>query len=160
MKVLIRLLLMSTIIALVFQPAVVFAGDSPPEATPPASGSTLVAPTDTPAPRPANPSPSPAAPTRPLAPAAATPDTASGGTSTFTPTPSTPPVDPSTPTPVKPTPSKPPAPSAAARTSAKLLITKVGLDAGAAPTSNSTIRRQGQSISLVGRCSMLIRRDR
>lgn len=121
MKVLTRLLLMSTIIALVFQPVVAFASDSPPEAAPPAGGSTSVAPTDTPAPRPANPVPSPAAPTRPLAPAAATPDTASGSTSTSTPAPSTP-------TPVKPTPSEPPAPSATARTSAKLLITKVGLD--------------------------------
>lgn len=128
MKVLTRLLLMSTIIALVFQPVVAFASDSPPEAAPPASGSTSVAPTDTPAPRPAKPTPSPVAPTRPLVPAAATPDTASGGTSTPTPAPSIPPRDPSTPTPVKPTPSEPPAPPAAARTSAKLLITKVGLD--------------------------------
>ena len=128
MKVLTRLLLMSTIIALVFQPVVAFASDSPPEAAPPAGDSTPVASTDMPAPRPANPAPSPAAPTRPLAPAAATPDTASGGTSTPTPAPSIPPRDPSTPTPVKPTPSEPPAPSAAARTSAKLLITKVGLD--------------------------------
>ena len=128
MKVLTRLLLMSTIIALVFQPVVAFASDSPPEAAPPASGSTPVAPTHTPAPRPANPVPSSAAPTRPLAPAAATPDTASGGTSTSTPAPSTPPRDPSTPAPAKPVPSEPPAPSAAARTSAKLLITKIGLD--------------------------------
>ena len=128
MKVLTRLLLMSTIIALVFQPVVAFASDSPPEAAPPASGSTPVAPTHTPAPRPANPAPSPAAPTRPLAPAAVTPDTASGGTSTSTPAPSTPPRDPSTPTPVKPAPSEPPAPPAAAGTSAKLLITKIGLD--------------------------------
>ncbi|QJU07802.1 hypothetical protein FBF29_03845 [Candidatus Saccharibacteria bacterium oral taxon 488] len=129
MKVLTRLLLMSTIIALVFQPVVAFASDSPPEATPPASDLTPVAPTDTPAPQPANPVPSPAAPTRPLAPAAATPDIASGGTSMSTPAPSTPPADPSTPTPVRPTPSEPPAPSAAARASARLLITKVGLNA-------------------------------
>ncbi|QJU08648.1 hypothetical protein FBF28_03745 [Candidatus Saccharibacteria bacterium oral taxon 488] len=130
MKVLTRLLLMSTIIALVFQPVVAFASDSPPEATPPASGSTPVAPTHTPAPQPANPAPSPAAPTRPSAPTAATPDTTSGGTSasTSTPAPSTPTTTPSTPAPAKPTPSEPPAPSAAARISAKLLITKVGLD--------------------------------
>ena len=44
------------------------------------------------------------------------------------PAPSAPPKDPLTPTPVKPTPSEPPAPPAAAGTSAKLLITKVGLD--------------------------------
>ena len=130
MKVLTRLLLMSTIIALVFQPVVAFASDSPPEAAPPASGSTPVAPTHTPAPQPANPAPSPAAPTRPSAPTAATPDTTSGGTSasTSTPAPSTPTTTPSTPAPAKPTPSEPPAPSAAARISAKLLITKVGLD--------------------------------
>ena len=130
MKVLTRLLLMSTIIALVFQPVVAFASDSPPEATPPAGDLTPVAPTDTPAPRPVNPAPSPAAPTRPLDPAAATPDTTSGGTSasTSTPAPSTPPRDPSTSTPVKPTPPEPPAPPAVARTSTKLLITKVGLD--------------------------------
>lgn len=126
MKVLTRLLLMSTIIALVFQPVVAFASDSPPEAAPPASGSTPVAPTHTPAPRPANPAPSPAAPTRPLAPAAVTPDTASGGTSA--PALSRPTTTPSTPAPVKPAPSEPPAPSAAAGTSAKLLITKIGLD--------------------------------
>ena len=128
MKVLTRLLLMSTVIALVFQPVVAFASDSPPEAAPPASSSTPVAPTHTPAPQPANPAPSPAAPTRSLAPAAATPDTASGGTSMSTPAPSTPTTTPSTPAPAKPTPSESPAPSAAARTSAKLLITKVGLD--------------------------------
>ena len=128
MKVLTRLLLMSTIIALVFQPVVAFASDSPPEAAPPAGGSTSVAPTDTPAPRPANPVPSSAAPTKPLAPVATTPDTASGGTSTSTPAPSTPTTTPSTPAPAKPTPSEPPAPPAAARTSAKLLITKIGLD--------------------------------
>ncbi len=127
MKVLTRLLLMSTIIALVFQPVVAFASDSPPEAVPPASSSTPVAPTHTPAPQPANPAPSPAAPTRPLAPAAATPDTASGGTSA--PALSRPTTTPSTPAPVKPAPSESPPPLAAARTSAKLLITKVGLDA-------------------------------
>ncbi len=130
MKVLTRLLLMSTVIALVFQPVVAFASDSPPEATPPVGDSTPVASTDTPAPRPADPAPGPAAPTGPSAPVAATPDTTSGGTSTSTPAPapSTPPRDPSTPAPVKPTPSEPPAPPAVARTLAKLLITKVGLD--------------------------------
>ena len=81
MKVLTRLLLMSTVIALVFQPVVAFASDSPPEATPPASDSTPVASTDTPAPRPAGPAPGPAAPTGPSAPVAATPDTTSGSTS-------------------------------------------------------------------------------
>lgn len=126
MKVLTRLLLMSTVIALVFQPVVAFASDSPPEAAPPASGSTPVASTDTPTSRPADPAPGPAAPTGPSAPAVATPDTASSGTPT--PAPSAPPRDPSTPTPVKPTLSEPPAPSAAAGTSAKLLITKISLD--------------------------------